>query len=623
MPCILPENIKELRKAIVENGGFAGLRGKTAQERVNFFAKYVDTPGKTNTAEWLNREIERRILKPAQTNAVKEWLQKLEKKDVKISNKTALIDRITKKKEVFNPKGFFADGLVKQALGFETDRADTKKLYDLSVSINEYKKNLLALDPKYLDRKYNELKDLSENVKKAREELGKKLVEFQKEYETINLKAQLKDYATKSWLGKRGEDILKIAGNLKSLKASFDVSFLRQLQTTALAGQKQSFLDSLKSGYKVFFGKEGWADTLMADILTRPNALSGRYNQFGVEVGIKEEAFPESWISKIWDKGGDKMKNLNLFRRSEEAFNVSIQTARANLFDSMWEATNGDVKLLKDQQVGKVINQLTGRGEMPVLTPKDPGTQRVINNLLFAPKWLASRIKLLTDTHLLFKSGNKITVDGKTVLTPQGLRAKAALFNVLLMAVVAAGRRYLWGDEFEQDTDIGTALDPRSSDFGKIIIGRTRFDLTAGTASLITLAARLWTQESTTAQGRTRPIKTADVLFNFLAGKSSPGLQLATNIQHALQYTIRKRINTGEWGTEFVDYRGKPLKWETKADWRENLADMLLPISLTSGWLETFKGIPTIREQDSGYWGMVIGIVADFFGVGANTYEKK
>ena len=608
MPCILPENIKELRKAIVDNGGFAGLRGKTAQERVNFFAKYVDTPGKTNTAEWLNREIERRILKPAQTNAVKEWMKKLEKKDVKISNKTALLDRITKKKEVFNPKGFFADGLVKQALGFETDREDTKKLYDLSVSINEYKKNLLELDPKYFDRKYDELKDLPDDVKKAREELGKKLVEFQKEYETINLKAQLKDYATKNLGGKVGENILKIAGNLKSLKASFDVSFLRQLQTTALAGQKQSFFDALKSGYKVFFGKDGWADTLMADILTRPNALSGRYNQFGVEVGIKEEAFPESWISKMVDKTG----MINLFRRSEEAFNVSIQTARADLFDSMWEATNGDVKLLKDQQVGKVINQLTGRGEMPVLTPKDPSTQRVINNLLFAPKWLASRIKLLTDTHLLFKSGNKITVDGKTVLTPQGLRAKAAIFNAILIAFVAAGRRYLWGDEVEQDTDIGTALDPRSSDFGKIIIGRTRFDLTAGTASLITLASRLWTQESTTAKGKTRPIKTADVLFNFLAGKSSPGLQLATNLQHAIRT-----------GGEFVDYRGKPLKWETESDWRENLADFLLPISLTSGWLETFKGLSTIREQDSGYWGMVIGILADFVGVGANTYEKK
>lgn len=608
MPCILPDSIKDLRRAITNNGGFSSLRGKTAQERVNFFAQYVDTPGSTSTAEWLNREVERRILKNSQTAAVKDWMQKLEKKDVKISNKDAIIERVLKKQEVFNPKGFYADGLVKQALGFETSREDAKKLYDLSNTVNQLKKNLFALDPEYANRKYSELNDLPENVKQARAELGKKLVEFQKEYETIALKAQMIDYANKNLGGKVLENVLKVAGNIKSMKASFDVSFLRQLQSTALAGQKTSFFDALTSGYKIFFGKEGWADTLMADLLTRPNALSGRYNQFGVEVGIKEEAFPESWISKMVDKTG----MINLFRRSEEAFNVSIQTARADLFDSMWEATNGDIKLLKDQQVGKAINILTGRGSIPVLTPNDPKTQRVMNNLLFAPKWLASRIQLLTDIKFAFTSGNKVTVDGKTVLTPQGLRLKASVFNLVLLAFIAAGRRYLWGDEVEQDTDIGTALDPRSSDFGKIIIGRTRFDLTAGTASLITLAARLWSQETTTAQGRTKPMKSADILFNFLSGKSSPGLQLATNIQHALRT-----------GGEFVDYRGKPLKWETGADWRENLADFLLPISLTSGWIEAGKGIPTIMEQDSGYWGMVLGIISDFVGVGSNTYERK
>ena len=608
MPCILPSDIKELRKAITSQGGFSGLRGKTAQERVEFLAKYVDMPGSTSTAEWLNREIERRILKNSQTSAVKEWLQKLEKKDVKISNREALLDRVLKKKEVFNPKGFYADGLVKQALGFETSREEAKKLYDLSNTANQLKKNLLALDPEYFNRKYSELKDLPDNVKKARQALGEKLVEFQKEYEAIALKAQMLDYANKNLSGKILERALQVSGNIKSLKASFDVSFLRQLQSVALSGQKASFFDAMKAGYKIFFGKEGWTDTLMADLLTRPNALAGRYNQFGVEVGIKEEAFPESWISQMVDKTG----MINLFRRSEEAFNVSIQTARADMFDAMWEATNGDAKLLKQQDVGRVINLLTGRGSIPLLTPTDPQTQRIINNLLFAPKWLASRILLLTDVRFAFSSGNKVTVDGKAVLTPQGLRARAAVFNLLLIAFVAAGRKYLWGDKAEEDTDIGTALDPRSSDFGKVIIGRTRFDLTAGTASLITFAARLWSQETTTAQGRTKPMRSADILFNFLSGKSSPGLQFATNLQHALRT-----------GGEFVDYRGKPLKWETEADWRENLAEWFLPISLTSGIIEGVSAPISGEELDPGYWGMVAGIVADFIGVGANTYEKK
>lgn len=606
--CILPEKVKDLRIAIVERGGFSALRGMTSQQRVDFFKDFVDLPGETSTADWLNREIERRILQPSQIAATKEWLQKLEKKKVKISNKDALIDRILKKKEIFNPRSFYAEGLAKQALGFETSRENVKKLYDLSVSINEYKQNLLALDPKYLDRKTDELETLPENVKQARMELGKKLVEFQKEYEAINLQAQMLDYANKTWGGRRLEDALRIAGNIKSLKASFDVSFLRQLQSVFVSGRRESFANAMKSGYQVFFTKKiGWADTLMAELLTRPNALANRYNDFGIEVGIKEEAFPESWISKAFGES-----DLNLFRRSEEAFNVAIQTARANLFDWMWEQSNGDIQLLKQQHVGEAINILTGRGSVPILTPKDPQTQRIINNLLFAPKWLASRIQTLMDVRFAFMSGNKITLDGKQVLTPQGLRMKSAIGNVILIAIAMATRRLLWGLDAEEDTDYGTILDPRSTDFGKVIIGRTRFDLTAGTASLITLVSRLGTMESMTSKGVVKPAKPADLIYNFISGKSSPGLQLATNLWHAIRT-----------GGEFVDYRGKPLKWETEADWRENLADLLLPISLTGGIVEGFSAPMNQENLDSGYWGTVMGVVADFVGVGANTYKKK
>lgn len=608
MKCILPSKIKELRMAITEKGGFSALRNMSAQERVDFFKEYVDMKGESSTAEWLNREIERRVLQPSQVAAAKEWMKNLEKKKIKISNKDALLDRIVKKKEVFNPRSFYAEGLAKQALGFETSREDAQKLYDLSVSINEYKKNLLSLDPQYMERKTDELQNLPENVRKAREELGKKLVEFQKEYEAINLKAQMIDYANKTWTGKRLEDALRIAGNVKSLKASFDVSFLRQLQSVAVSGRTKQFADAMKTGYKTFFGKDiNWSDTVMAELLTRPNALANRYYDFNVEVGIKEEAFPESWISQAIGE-----KQLNLFRRSEAAFNTAIQTARANLFDWMWEQSNGDIKLLKQQNVGEAINILTGRGSIPILTPKDPQSQRIINNLLFAPKWLASRIQTLTDLRFVVSSGNRITVDGKSVLTPQGLRAKAAIGNVIMIAIAAATRRLLWGEDVEQGTDYGTILDPRSTDFGKVIIGRTRFDLTAGTASLITLTARLATLESMTSTGRVKPAKPADLIYNFISGKSSPGLQLSTNLWHALRT-----------GGEFVDYRGKPLKWETGEDWRENLADFLLPISLTGGLVESVSAPVEGKKLDSGYWGMVIGIVANFVGVGANTYDKK
>lgn len=599
MPCILPDDIKKLRQAITEQGGFAGLREKTAQERVKFFSQYVDVPGKTTTADWLNREIERRVLKPGQIQATKEWLKKLEKKKVKITNQTALIDRITNKKDVFNPKSLYAEGLAKQALGFEVSRDDAKILFEKAKSVNEYKSRLLAIDPKYLERKASELKNMTPEAQNARIELGKKLVEFQREYEAINLKAQATAFANKSYGGKAWEVALKIAGNIKSIKASVDVSFFRQLQSVVYVSEA-SFIDAMKTGYKVWAGKKDFADTVMADILTRPNALNGNYNQFGVEVGIKEEAFPESWLSEGFDKLGGFGEWANVFRRSENAFNAAIQTARADLFDMMWENSNGDIKLLKDQRVGEAINQLTGRGKLHPKFAIDPQTSRVINNLMFAPKWLASRINTFVDLRYIGQIKNK---------TPEGLRARAAVWNLILIASLLALRGLFKGD----DETPGSWADPRSADFGKLILGRTRFDLTGGTASLITLTSRLITQTTVTTDGRKRPVKVRDLIGNFLAGKSSPGLQVGMNLIHAA-------FHEGE----FVDYRGKPLKWNTTEDVVNNIADFIFPISVAGA---TQAGFDVSGEDlasfDAEAWGEVLGVLTDIFGIAANTYDKK
>lgn len=596
MPCILPENIKDLRRAITENGGFAGLRAKTAAERVNLFKQYVDNPGESATAEWLNREIERRILVPGQIQATKDWIRRLEKKKIKISNKEALIDRILKKKDAFNPKSFYAEGLVKQALGFETGREDAKSLFDKAKTVDQYKRKLLSVVPDYLNKTAAELKDLTPEAQEIRAELGRHLVEFQHLYEAISLKAQLINYANKSSLGKIGEKILKIAGNIKSMKASFDLSFLRQLQNTAYVNIN-SFKDAMAAGYKTWFGNKEMADTLLAEILTRPNALSGRYNQFGVEVGIKEEAFPESWISKAIDKIG--LERLNAFRRSETAFNTAIQTARADLFDWMWERSGGDIKLLKSQNIGAAINTVTGRGQFPFLTPRDPQTSRIMNNLLFAPKWLASRIQTLTDLRYAAHIGE---------MTPQGIRARAAIGNAIITATMAALGRIIWGLT-DEDDELGGTFDPRSTDFGKVIIGRTRFDLTGGTAALIVLVTRLGTGETRKLTGQVAPVKPQNVVWNFLKGKGSPALHLGAK--------IKSLITTGEW----PDYWGKPVKLETPAEIGTELAEIFAPITLvTAGQAaaDIAEGQTTPEN-----WGEIMGVLADIIGVGASTYDKK
>lgn len=604
MPCILPNDLRRLREGITKSGGISGLRKLTAEERINFFAPYVDLPGKTDSAEWLNRQFEQKLLKPAQVQATKEWLKRLEKKGVKGTTKTMIVDRIMKRPEVMNQKSgrMFAEGIAKQVMGFTISQEDAKAMFDLANTINEQKKALLRVKPDYYNLSADEVRNLDGDALKARQALAESMVKFQKIYEANNLKAQQMAYDRAGWWQKRWEDILKVAGNIKSLKASVDFSYLRQIQNTAFVDFK-SFKDAWSKGFKAWFESETGIETMLGDLLTRPNALNGNYNMFGVEVGIKEEAFPESWLSKQIDKATPK---LNLLRRSEESFNIAIQTARANIFDWMLDQTRsetnpqGDIKLLKAQGVGHAINIITGRGKLT----KDENVNRALNNLLFAPRWLVSRVTTLTDLRFIGKIGEK---------SPYGIRARAALGNAILIGVLTPALKYM----FDRDDDesfyewLGRIFDPRSSDFGKIKIGRTRFDITTGTASLITLAARVvMGQTRTTTTGKIKKQYWAKTVGQFVRGKGAPIARLVSG-------TLFPLITEGK--TE--DFFGNPQKWDTLGEIVNNIGDLLLPISVQTGY-ETARDIKLYGiDQDT--WGMVFGWLGDIFGIAANTYDRR
>ena len=595
MPCILKNDIKNLYNAIKERGGLSSLRGMTADERINFFAEYIDMPGHTETAEWFNREMERRLFIPNQIQATKDWIKRLEQKGRPIKQKKALIDRISAKKDVMNPKASrqYMESVAKQVMGFEIDREDSKKLFDLSTSINQLKKKLLSEKPDYFELKADDLAKLDGEALKTREELGAKLVEFQRTYEDVSLKAQDAVVERGTKLKKTGATLSKVAGNVKSLKASVDFSFLRQLQSTAYVNY-DAFKGALKAGYKAWFESPQGVDTMLADLLTRPNALNGNYDSFGIEVGIKEEAFPEGWLS---EKLGDA--KLNLLRRSDAAFNIALQTARANLFDWMWDKTNGDVKLLKTQKIGDAINTITGRGKVPLLVSKDETHNRIVNNMLFAPKWLASRIQTLADIRYIGQIGK---------LTPQGIRARSAVGNIIMLAVFSnVVKAALWALDDDDERDfwefLESTFDPRSTDFGKIKVGSTRFDLSTGTAGLVTLFSRLFTGETVTSSGVKQDADRWKVLGNFIKGKGSPfisnALQLATN----------------------TDYFGKERKWDTAGEIASNVMDFIAPISISSIY-ETARNAELGKTEGIDTWAAAGGVLADIVGVSANTWDK-
>lgn len=617
MPCILPDELKKLRTAIKEKGGMRAFRRMKTKDRIKFLSQYVDMPGHTENGVWLNKEFERRLLKPAQIAGAKEWLKKTSKKGLSDTSKKAILDRIASHKDVMVPrKGQpFMESLVKQVMGFELNADSAKKMFELSQSINELKKNLLKIAPDYYSYTSAQLKDAVEKnpeIIDARAKLGAKLLEFQAEYEKASLDAQIAELKEKGVGAKIINKLTTVAGNIKSLKASVDISYLRQLQSLAYVDFK-SFWNAWKKGGSVFITLDkaaNKADTLMADLLTRPNALNGNYKKFGVDVGMKEEAFPESWAGKHI--------NFLPIERSERAFNIAIQTGRADLFDKMYEknverlGVDGATKLLTSQKVGDFINTVTGRGKVPFLVSNSETQNRIVNNLLFAPKWLASRIETLYDIKYAFKGETY-----KNTWSPEAKRAQNAALNIAFMAVlIPAVKAFIWGvdddDERTMEQFLRATYDPRSSDFGKIVLGDTRFDLTTGTAGILTLLARVGSGSTVDLSGVKKDAKWGDVVSRFLEGKASPGVRVLYDAVYAPLFGGDKTM------------MGKDSVWKisdkTTEEAIEHVAmavmDFIAPISLQS-LIEL--GVDSGKGQAD--WYQALGVVADFVGVAANTYD--
>jgi hypothetical protein len=100
---------------------------------------------------------------------------------------------------------------------------------------------------------------------------------------------------------------------------------------------------------------------------------------------------------------------------------------------------------------------------------------------------------------------------GKTIAALAGMYATASLF---------------YGD----DDDFSLTFDPRSSDFGKIVLGDVRIDPLAGLAQTLRFGVQASTGQRVNAKGEVEDLRgpkakfgRADIVSNFLRSKAAPG----------------------------------------------------------------------------------------------------
>jgi hypothetical protein len=445
----------------------------------------------------------------------------------------------------------FLEDLAAKRLGADVSYEEAQKLTELSRDVTQ-KRARLAPD--------------------TRLEYGRARVALQNYVNDLKLETQkltLED-VRKNPGGTALRAVSGAGGLAKSLKASLDNSVigrqgLKVLFTNPavwLRNSAQSFVDLVHS-----FGGKNVMDEVKAEVLSRPNALNGLYEQEKLAVGVVEEAFPTALPERIPGLG-------RFFKASQDAFTAFQYRTRADVFDryiDIAQRTNADTK-----GIGRIANSLTGRG---TFGPRAESAVTHLNNVFFSPRFLKSNIDLLT-VHALDRDIG-------------GFARRQAALNLLKVvggiASVLAIAKAVNPDSVE--------LDPRSADFGKIKVGATRFDVSGGMSSLATLAARLITQSSkSSVSGKVTELNTGkfgaptgtDVLTSFFENKLAP---LASAIN---DFAIR--------GTDFQG--NKP----TVAGTASNL---FTPLPVTNYY--------ELRDNpDSAP--IMAALISDALGFGTNTY---
>ena len=168
------------------------------------------------------------------------------------------------------------------------------------------------------------------------------------------------------------------------------------------------------------------------------------------------------------------------------------------------------LKALDD--IGKVVNAMTGRGNLPGLLK---GRQGLLSTIFFAPRLLWSRREVPT---LLFTKNAQVRR-----MVARGVLGAAAANAGVLAAAAAAGKAAGW--------DMTVEHDPRSTDFGKIRVGPTRMDFLGGYQPIVRYATQLIMGErKTTVAGEMFPVDPKRVVGDFLRTKLSPLAGVGTDV---------------------------------------------------------------------------------------------
>jgi hypothetical protein len=245
---------------------------------------------------------------------------------------------------------------------------------------------------------------------------------------------------------------------------------------------------------------------LMLEIAQRPNydlmvKNNLSFSAMDGKLKNREEDFMTEWADKIPG-----------IRQSNRAYAGFLNKVRADVFDDLvdkFQKTGMDMddsKMLKD--LAGFINNATGRGDLGKYLR---GAAPALNTMFFSPRLIASRVQMLNPVYYARLSP---PVRSQAMLSAMSFGAIA----MTVMSLLEMGGATVEGD-------------PRSTDFGKVKFGDTRYDILGGFGQYITLGARLESKSKLGQMGNEQKLNDPDeyrgetrgeVAGKFLTNKFAP-----------------------------------------------------------------------------------------------------
>lgn len=548
------------------------LMAMTSQERRGYFAKII---GEDNAKE-VNTLFESKMLLADQKRGLVTWARQLS--GLSDKQKLDFISKVEKLERVLDPKeerAFLAD-LAEQKIGASVTVEEAR-------SISQGAKQIVEL------RQDWDQNTGSWSSETARIKYGTAYVEYQNYVGTLLRDAKALSF--KEWSKSPKQWLLTTASATKGIVASMDNSFFGRQGIKMLFTNPGTWTNAFVKSWGDIAKELGGHDAMLpikADIFSRPNAMNGKYNNAKIALGIEfEEAFPSALPEKIPGFG-------RLYKASEAAFNGAAMRMRADYADKMIGLAEQfgvemDHKGGQAEGIGSLVNAMTGRGNINL----GKGTADAVNAAFFSLRFLKSNFDTLTGHRL----GFAIEAGPARHFVRQQAAENLAKIAVGMSAVLFTASQ-LWPGSVDWD--------PRSANFGKIRIGDTRFDITGGIGSLVTLASRLvptthngkwsfWSKSSTTGKwtdlhaGKFGQSTALDVIENFWEGKLSPAAGLVRDV----------------WKGE--TYGGQPVTVEGA------IQSLVTPI-----------GVQTAQDtlNDPRSAPLLAVLILDGLGIGANTYPN-